>query len=228
MVDGQKGLGVTVGALCGADTGVGGAEAALLRALQNGDETAFEEVVARYTPAMLRVARSYRVGQAAAEDIVQEAWLRVLRALDRFEGRSSFRTWLFAILGNCARDRVAAEGRTVSVGTLDDEPAVSADRFFGDDHPRWAGMWTTLVDSWDAVPDAELLAGEARARFRQAIDELPDRYSIVFVLRDLEGWTSDEVCVLLDLTPANQRVLLHRARNRIRAALEAYVGEEAS
>lgn len=197
-----------------------------MQALRAGDEAAFAQVVERYTPAMLRIARSYRVGQSAAEDIVQEAWLRALRALDRFEGRSSFRTWLFAILGNCARDRVEADGRSLSVGGLDEEPAVEAGRFFGDDHPRWAGMWTTLVDSWDAVPHEQLLAGEARRRFRDAIDELPDRYATVFVLRDLEGWSGDEVCGLLDLTPANQRVLLHRARNRIRAALEAYFGEE--
>ncbi len=209
-----------------AGTGIG--EIALVRALQAGDEATFERVVAEHTPAMLRVAGAYRVGQAAAEDIVQEAWLRALRALDRFEGRSSFRTWLFAILGNCARDRVEVDGRSISVGGLDDEPAVEPGRFFGGEHPRWAGMWTTLVDSWDSVPDEQLLAGEARERFRQAVDELPERYAIVFVLRDLEGWTSDEVCVLLDLTPANQRVLLHRARNRIRAALEAYFGEEHS
>ncbi len=212
-----------------ADTGVGRAragETGLIGALQAGDEAAFEEIVALYTPAMLRVARTYSLGQAGAEDVVQEAWVRVLRALDRFEGRSSFRTWLFAILANCARDRAVVDDRSVSLAGQGDEAAVDSSHFFPGEHPRWAGMWSTLVDSWEGIPDEELLGGEARARCREALDDLPERHAAVFVLRDLDGWSSEEVCELLDLTPANQRVLLHRARNRIRAALEQYFGEE--
>lgn len=168
----------------------------------------------------------YGASAAAAEDVVQEAWLNAVRNLERFEGRATFRTWLFAILANCARKRAHLDRRTVS---LDDptapaaESAVDASRFFPAQHRRWAGMWTTLVDSWESVPDERLLRGEARERFRAAIDELPPHYAVVFVLRDVEGWSSEEVCSLLELSPENQRVRLHRARNRIRAALEEYL-----
>ena len=201
-------------------------ESLLVEALRSGDESAFAQAVDRFTPAMLRLARVYGLGADAAEDVVQETWLRVLRSLSQFEGRSSFRTWLFAILGNCARGRSDAERRSVSVSSFESEGDHSVDesRFFPAQHSRWAGMWSTLVDSWETIPDERLLAGEARDRFRQAIDALPARYATVFVLRDVEGWSSDEVCVLLDLSPENQRVLLHRARTRLRAALEEYLG----
>jgi len=210
--------------------GRAGEEARLVNALRNGHEVAFAEVVDRFTPAMLRLARVYGLGADAAEDVVQETWVRVLRSLDGFEGRSSFRTWLFAILGNCARQRSETERRSVPVSDFDHEGAASVDesRFFPAEHPRWAGMWTTLVDSWETIPDERLLAGEARDRFREAIEALPARYATVFVLRDVEGWSSDEVCVLLDLSAENQRVLLHRARTRLRAALEEYLGSEAA
>lgn len=203
-------------------------ESLFVDALRSGDETAFAQAVDRFTPAMLRLARVYGLGVDAAEDVVQETWLRVLRSLDQFEGRSSFRTWLFAILGNCARGRSEAERRSVPVSSFESEggPAVEESRFFPAQHPRWAGMWTTLVDSWETLPDERLLAGEARDRFREAIDALPTRYAAVFVLRDVEGWSSDEVCVVLELSPENQRVLLHRARTRLRAALEEYLGSD--
>jgi len=202
------------------------AEVRIVQGLRAGDESVFAEVVDRFTPSMLRVARGYGLSAAAAEDTVQEAWLRVLRSLDRFEGRSSFRTWLYVILGNCARRRAATERRSVSLDATGGgaaEPAVAESRFFPADHPRWAGMWTTLVDSWDSLPEERLLAEETRKRFRAAIDALPARYTVVFVLRDVEGWPSEDVCALLGLTPENQRVLLHRARSRIRAGLEEYL-----
>ena len=201
----------------------------LIRALKAGDEGVFADVVDRYTPAMLRVARGYTRDAAAAEDAVQETWVRVLKSLDEFEGRSSFRTWLFVILENCARRRAATEQRSVPIaefGPAESEPAVDESRFFATDHPRWAGMWSTLVDSWESIPDERLLAGETRDRFRDAIDALPPRYAVVFLLRDVEGWSSDEVCAVLDVSPENQRVLLHRARARIRAALEEYLRSE--
>jgi RNA polymerase sigma-70 factor, ECF subfamily len=203
-------------------------ESRLVQRLKAGDENVFAEVVDRFTPSMLRVARGYGLGVAAAEDTVQEAWVRVLASLDGFEGRSSFRTWLFVILGNCARRRAATERRSVSLDSAGSapEPAVDDSRFFPADHPRWAGMWTTLVDPWDSVPDERLLAEETRKRFRAAIDALPARYTVVFVLRDVEGWPSEDVCALLGLTPENQRVLLHRARSRIRAALEEYLEDQ--
>ena len=202
-----------------------GEESRLVEGLRSGDEAAFARAVDRFTPAMLRLARVYGLGADAAEDVVQETWLRVLKSLDQFEGRSSFRTWLFAILGNCARGRSEAERRSVPVPSFEREesPSVDESRFFPAQHPRWAGMWSTLVDSWETIPDERLLAGEARDRFRAAIDTLPARHAAVFVLRDVEGWSSDEVCLVLDLTPENQRVLLHRARTRLRAALEEYL-----
>ena len=208
-----------------AATGVDTAESQLVQGLRAGEESVFADVVDRFTPSMLRVARGYGLSMSAAEDTVQEAWLRVLGSLDRFEQRSSFRTWLFVILGNCARRRAATERRSVSLDSAASaaEPAVDESRFFPADHPRWAGMWTTLVDSWDSIPDERLLAEETRERFRAAIDALPARYTVVYVLRDVEGWPSEDVCALLGLTPENQRVLLHRARSRIRAALEEYL-----
>jgi len=212
----------------GSTSGRASEESRFVDALRSGDETAFAQAVDRFTPAMLRLARVYGLGVDAAEDVVQEAWLRVVRSLDQFEGRSSFRTWLFVILGNCARGRSEAERRSVPVSGFEGEgsPAVDESRFFPAQHPRWAGMWTTLVDSWETLPDERLLAREARDRFREAIDALPARYAAVFVLRDVEGWSSDEVCVVLDLSPENQRVLLHRARTRLRAALEEYLGRD--
>lgn len=200
-------------------------EAGVVARLRAGDERAFAQVVDAYTPAMLRLARLVGLGPAAAEDAVQDSWLRAVRGLDGFEGRSSFRTWLFTILTNCARKRLAADGRTQPFGDLDGGPAdpvVDDVRFFPPSHPRWAGMWTTLVESWDSIPDDRLLAGEARQHFRDAIEELPERQAAVFLLRDVEGWSSEEVCEVLELTPENQRVLLHRARNRVRARLEEY------
>jgi len=201
-------------------------ESLFVEALRGGDELAFAHAVDRFTPAMLRLARVYGLGAEACEDVVQETWLRVLRSLDQFGGRSSFRTWLFAILGNCALGRARADRRFVSVSSTESEggPAVDESRFFPAQHPRWAGAWTTLVDSWETIPDERLLAGEARDRFRAAIDELPARHAAVFVLRDVEGWSSDEVCLVLELSPENQRVLLHRARTRLRTALEEYLG----
>jgi RNA polymerase sigma-70 factor, ECF subfamily len=231
-VDHDASLAVTVRRVGGRDAGVAASamteEARLVRTLRDGDESAFVQVVDRYTPAMLRLARVYGLGSAAAEDAVQETWVRVLRSLDRFEERSSFRTWLFAILGNCARGRAEADRRTMPIGAFEAEPVADEARFFPGEHPRWAGMWTTLVDSWESVPEERLLAAEVRSRFRESIDALPARYAAVFVLRDVEGWSSDEVCVLLDLSPENQRVLLHRARTRLRAILEEYLKGEAA
>ena len=199
-------------------------EAWLVDGLRRGDEQTFAHVVERYTPTMVRLARVYGVTAAAAEDVVQETWLRVLRSLDSFESRSSFRTWLFAIFANCARSRAGADRRSVSLSTLDTTSSgIDESRFFSPQHPRWAGMWTTLVDSWETVPDERLLTREAQAHLRAAIDALPARYAAVVVLRDFEGWSADEVCALLDLSAENQRVLLHRGRTRLRAALEEYV-----
>lgn len=208
-----------------APDGVGVEEPRLLERLRSGDEAAFEQLLRAYGPSMLRVARLYVRTQAVAEEVVQDTWLRVLQSLDRFEGRSTLRTWIFVILGNVARTRAEREGRSEPVASVEDgggERAVPGSRFFPSTHPRWAGMWSTLVDSWDGAPHERILGAEGQAQLRKVVETLPPNYASVFTLRDIEGWPADEVCALLGLTPENQRVLLHRARTRIRAALEAY------
>lgn len=194
--------------------------------MRAGDEAAFAELIDRLGAPMLRVAQLYVHDRAVAEEVVQETWMRVLRSLDRFEGRSSLKTWIFVILGNCARRRAEREGRYVAVGEIDEKAGGEPASFFPSDHPRWAGMWTTRVRGWDALPDDRLIAGEGRRRLREAVDRLPPQQATVFVLRDVEGWDAADVCELLTISEANQRVLLHRARTRLRAALEAYVEGE--
>jgi RNA polymerase sigma-70 factor, ECF subfamily len=195
-----------------------------VHALRRGDEAAFAELVDTYGGSMMRVARMYGLSHAVAEEIVQETWLKILGAIDSFEGRSSLRTWIFVILGNCARRRAERERRFVSFTALEDtrEAAVDSDRFFPAQHPRWGGMWTTLVDGWEHVPHDVLASTEARDKITEAVRALPANYATVFTLRDIEGWDGSEVCALLGISAENQRVLLHRARARIRAALEEY------
>ena len=191
-------------------------ELGLRQRLREGDEAAFDELIGDCGPSMLRVANLYVHDREIAEEVVQDTWVRVLRSLDAFEGRSSLRTWIFVILGNVARTRLEREDRSVPIASLgddDDDRPVPDERFFPSSHARWGGMWSTLVDAWDAIPDAALLAGEARATLLSVVEALPPRYAAVFTLRDVEGWTADEVCVLLGLTHENQRVILHRARN---------------
>jgi RNA polymerase sigma-70 factor (ECF subfamily) len=173
---------------------------------------------------MLRLAKLYVRSHAVAEEVVQETWLRILGAIDAFEGRSALRTWIFVILGNCARRRAEREGRSVSFTALEpaDGPPVDPSRFFPAEHPRWGGMWTTLVDGWTELPDDVVMSGEARTKVTEAIEALPPNYATVFTLRDVEGWEGPEVCAFLGITAENQRVLLHRARTRIRGALEEY------
>jgi RNA polymerase sigma-70 factor (ECF subfamily) len=159
---------------------------------------------------------------------VQEAWLRVLGALDRFEGRSSLKTWVFRILVNTAKTRAQREGRTIPFSALQDawrvpEPAVDAGRFLPDDHPLHPGGWA--VPPRD-LPEEQLLARETRERIAAAIEALPASQRAVISLRDVEGWTSEEVRNALDLSEVNQRVLLHRARARVRQALEDYLFPE--
>ncbi len=178
---------------------------------------------------MIRLALSYVRSRAVAEEVVQEAWLGVFKGLDRFEGRSSLRTWIFRILTNTAKTRAEREGRTVplsSLGGPDDESAVALDRFLGDDHPRWPGHWAEPPRRWDGIPESRLLSAETRARIAAAIDVLPPQQRQVISLRDVEGWPADEVCNVLGLSETNQRVLLHRARAQVRAALEEYLENE--
>lgn len=194
-------------------------DAELLARLRAGDAAAFAAVVRAWSPAMLRVARVHVRSHAVAEEVVQEAWLGVVRALDGFEGRAQLRTWVFRILVHTARRRGGQEARRPDVPA---GPTVDPDRFRGDDDP-WPGHWRDEAAPADWGPEAALLAGEFRDVLARALAELPARQRAVVELRDVHGLDAEEVCRVLDLTPANQRVLLHRARARLRAALEEVV-----
>jgi RNA polymerase sigma-70 factor, ECF subfamily len=199
----------------------------LTRSLRAGDEEAFGELVARYHSSLLRVAMIYVKNRSAAEEVVQETWLGVLEGLERFENRSLLKTWIFRILTNRAKTRAARERRTIpfsALATEDDEggPSVEPERFLSGD-TRWAGHWASPPRSWSAAPEDRLVSKETLALVRSVIDALPPMQAHVITLRDVDGWSSDEVCALLDLSEANQRVLLHRARSKVRAALERYL-----
>jgi RNA polymerase sigma-70 factor, ECF subfamily len=170
---------------------------------------------------MLRVALGHVRSRAVAEEVVQEAWLGVLKSLPRFEGRALLRTWLLRILVNLARTRGVREARSLPFSAFD-EPAVDPDRFQGADG-RHPGGWAAFPTDWATLPEERLLAREALSLIDGAIRELPARQQEVIVLRDVEGWSAEEVCEALELSQANQRVLLHRARSRVRGALELYM-----
>jgi RNA polymerase sigma-70 factor (ECF subfamily) len=200
-------------------------EREVLAALRSGDERAFASLVERYHGSFVRVAQNFVRDRAVAEEVAQDAWLGVIRGIARFRGESSLKTWIFKILTNRAKDRAVRERRTVSLTELDFEdagPSVHPSRFLDDGHPLWPGHWSSAPASWVDVPEERLLAGETMARVEAAIETLPPVQRQVITLRDVEGWSSEEVRALLDLSEANQRVLLHRARSKVRAALEAY------
>jgi RNA polymerase sigma-70 factor (ECF subfamily) len=195
----------------------------LVAALQRGDESAFVALVQAYHALLIRLALSYVAHRAMAEDVVQETWLGVLRGLDRFEARCSLKTWICRILMNRARTRAQRDGRLVPFASLwgpDDEPAVDPARFHASG--PYAGHWTSTVQSWDEIPEEGLLSDETRQQIRAAIDVLPANQRTVISLRDLEGWSAQDVCAALEISEANQRVLLHRARAKVRQALERY------
>lgn len=199
----------------------------LVLAVRSGDEAAFTCLIDRYHASLVRIATLFVRDYDIAEEVAQETWIGVLRGIDRFEGRSSFRTWLFSILTNQARRRGERERRIVPFSSLgrigDNEPAVDPERFFppGDE---WTGYWASpprdLVDD----PETVLLSAETRAVIDRAMVDLPDNQQAVIRLRDVEGWDAADVCNMLGLSATNQRVLLHRARSRVRQALEPYLG----
>jgi RNA polymerase sigma-70 factor (ECF subfamily) len=197
-------------------------DATLVAALRAGDDAAFAELVDRYTPTMLRVARQFVATHEAAEDVVQETFLGVIRGIGAFEGRSTLRTWIFHILANRARTRGEREGRSrpFSSLVLEDEPAVDPDRFVSEG--VMAGMWAS-PPALAPLPEAHVLAGELGEQLRAAMERLPPAQRVVLDLRDVQGFSSSEVCELLAVTEANQRVLLHRARSRMRAVLEDHL-----
>ena len=197
-------------------------ETELIAALRAGDESAFRALIEMYHAMLVRVARMYVSTQALAEEVAQDTWLAVIEGIDRFEGRSSLKTWLFRILTNRAKTRGIREGRTLPFSSLEPaDPAVESERFNGADH-NWPGHWAAPPR---AFPQERLIAAETREVIERAIAALPPTQRTVISLRDIEGWSAEEVCNALTLTETNQRVLLHRARSAVRAALEQYLEE---
>jgi RNA polymerase sigma-70 factor (ECF subfamily) len=205
------------------------ADAALLVRLRRGDAEAFAALVDRYATSMLHVARFHVPTRAVAEEIVQDTWLAVLQGLAGFEGRSCLKVWVFTILTNRAKTRGERERRIVPFATLaaeeagGDFTAVDADRFLPADHARWPHHWATPPARWEESPELSLQSAETIALVRQAIDALPPMQRLVITMRDLEEWDSAEICNALSISRSNERVLLHRARSRVRAALEAHM-----
>ena len=195
-------------------------DAARIAALHGGDERAFAQLVNELSPRMLKMARVYLGDHSTAEDAVQEAWLVVLRSLDSFEGRSTLSTWILGIVINTARARRARDARSRPFSSLepDDTPALGPERFLPADHPRWPGHWAIAPTPW---PEQALETAETQRVIRDAVRRLPEAQRAVITLRDMIGCTPEETCNALDLTDTNHRVLLHRARTKVRAALEA-------
>jgi RNA polymerase sigma-70 factor (ECF subfamily) len=203
-------------------------EEPVVGALRRGDEAAFRMLFDEHNATLLRIARTYAPSQAVAEEIVQETWIGVIRGIDRFEGRSTLRTWMFRILVNVARTRSQREARTIpfsSATSADSETGdgLDPDRFFASDHPVYAGHWKLGPAPW-GLPEERLLSGETRSVLIGAIDALPPSQREVITLRDIAGWMASEVCNALSISETNQRVLLHRARTKVRAAIEAELG----
>jgi RNA polymerase sigma-70 factor (ECF subfamily) len=199
----------------------------LCAALRRGDEAAFMALVERYHLPLRRLALTYVRNQAIADEVVQDTWLGVVRGIQTFEGRSSLKTWIYRILTNTAQTRGARESRSVPVSALgleDEGPSVDPDRFFDEHHEAWGGHWASPPSRWDEVPEEYVLGREVLDLVSATIEELPHLQRRVIVLRDVEGWTPEEVCELLDITEGNQRVLLHRARSKVRRALELQLG----
>ena len=206
------------------------AEQNLLERLRRGDEEAFEQVVDLYGPGLRRLARAY-VPESVADEVVQDTWLGFLQSLDRFEGRSSLKTWIYRILINTAKKRRAREGRSVPFSSLGAETdaaqsLVEPDRFLPPDHPRWPGHWSAPPDSWRNIPESTLLSKEVLDVIEMALAGLPPAQRQALILRDIEGLRGEEVRNLLGVTGTNQRVLLHRARSAVRRALETYFEDE--
>lgn len=209
------------------------AEAGLVDALRSGDDSAFEVLFEKHHTALVRLALMYVSDRAVAEEVAQETWLGVLHGLDRFEGRASLKTWIFTILINRAKTRGLRESRSLPFSALGDadadgpdEPAVAPERFLTrQESAGWAGHWREDPRRWDDLPETRVLSQETLGCIRQAIDALPLNQQRVITLRDVDGFSAEEVCNILEISETNQRVLLHRARSKVRQALEKYLGE---
>ena len=202
-------------------------DAVLVPALRDGDEAAFAWLLDRYGQPLRRLAMNYVQSRGVADEVVQDTWMGVINGIDRFERRSSLKTWLFRILANVARSRGVRERRTVPfAGTgsaLEDgaEPALDPDRF-RPDGSDFAGHWVSYPAAWEHEPEDRIEAGETVDVVRDAMRHLPAAQQEVMTLRDVEGWTSTEICDALNISETNERVLLHRARSKVRTALEQY------
>jgi RNA polymerase sigma-70 factor (ECF subfamily) len=220
-------------------TSLGGASSApqaaadfeLVNALRRGDEHAFISLVGRYHVPLLRLAQVYVANPAVAEEVVQDTWLGVLRGLEGFAGRSALKTWIYRILINTAKTRAQREARSVPLSALPDadgdadEPAADP-AWFRPPDAEWPGHWISIPSDWNTLPEKRLLSQETLARIGEAMAALPPNQRAVIRLRDVEGWSAEEVCNILDITETNQRVLLHRARSRVRRAVARYFDEE--
>jgi RNA polymerase sigma-70 factor (ECF subfamily) len=200
----------------------------LVAALRGGDGTAFAAVLDAWSAPMLRLAGSFVSTHASAEEVVQDTWLAVVKSLDGFEGRSAFKTWVYRILVNIAKKRGAAEHRSIPWASLapadeDHRPTVDPARFQGA-HGAYPGHWRDAPAAWPS-PEGTALALEIREVIAGALDELPARQRAVISLRDVADHTAAEVCDILQITTANQRVLLHRARALVRERLAVYLGK---
>jgi RNA polymerase sigma-70 factor (ECF subfamily) len=202
-------------------------DARVLAALRGGDEGQFMDLVEKYHARMIRLALMYVSSRDVAEEVVQETWLGVLKGLDRFEGRSSLKTWMFSILTNTAKTRGQREARSIPFSALaideagGDQPAVDPGRFKTGGEQE--GAWLLPPAHWDEIPESALSSSETLAVVTSAIETLPSAQRQVIQLRDVDGWTAEEVCNVLELSETNQRVLLHRARSKVRRAIEAYL-----
>ena len=202
-------------------------EIRLIAALRAGEESAFMMLVERYQGQLVRVALMYVASHEIAEEVVQETWLGVLKGLERFEGRSSLKTWIFRILTNIAKTRGVREARTIPLSALvadeagGDEPAVDPSRFHSSGEDE--GAWLLPPAHWDELPETALSSSETLAVVQNAIAALPPAQRQVIQLRDIDGWSAEEVCNVLELSETNQRVLLHRARSKVRRAIEGYL-----
>jgi RNA polymerase sigma-70 factor, ECF subfamily len=199
----------------------------VIAAFRARDESTIRAVYEQQLPIMRRMARNYVRSDAMAEDVVQETWLAVVTGIDRFQGRAALSTWMYSILINQAKTHSVRENRMLpfsAMGAGDaEEPAVDAERFQGDSDAS-PGHWATPPRPWHK-PERRLLSLETREQLRRALAELPERQRVIVALRDVEGVPAEEVCRRLSLSPENQRVLLHRGRSRLRAALEEYFDE---
>jgi RNA polymerase sigma-70 factor (ECF subfamily) len=203
-------------------------DGSVIDALRQGDEGAFARLVDQYHPSLRRVARLYIANRAVADEVVQDTWLGVIQGIWAFERRSSLKTWIFRILINRAKTRAAREGRMVPFPRFDAaaeaaEAVIAPDRFQPVDHPTEPGRWTRPPPDLGASPERWLLAQEVRQHLQSAIAALPEHQRLVLILRDVEGCSTEEVCNALGFQETNTRVLLHRARAKVRAVLEPYL-----